>query len=141
VSGHARQPGKHPTTARSFARHRAHTPSGSAMRRSSRSFNDQRDLFRRKSRFATSSGCARQSRYPVAIKALWPLTNRSQTASKNFRHLRSALPSSRARIILARKRSLTDTFVLRTKRPSSNTSSSVACSCRIGRAIFRPQQK
>src|SRR5271166_3266674 len=53
-----------------FARHRAHTPSDFAMRRSSRSFNDQRDFFRRSSRFATSSRCVRQSRYPVAIKAL-----------------------------------------------------------------------
>src|SRR5208337_1038964 len=53
-----------------FASHRAHTPSDFAMRRSSRSFNDQRDFFRRKSRFATSPRCVRQSPYPVAIKAL-----------------------------------------------------------------------
>jgi hypothetical protein len=39
-------------------------------------------------------------------------------------------------MILARKRSLTGTFAPRTKRPSSRTSSSVACNYKIGRAIF-----
>src|SRR5258708_3078765 len=44
-------------------------------------------------------------------------------------------------MILARKRSPTDTLVPRTKRPSSRISSSVASSCRIGRPISRIKQK
>jgi hypothetical protein len=65
--------------------------------------------------------------------------------SKRFDHLQTAprlhpialatsvldIPSSRSRIILARKRSPTDAFVPRTKRPSSRTSSSVASSAML----------
>src|SRR5260370_18397066 len=53
-----------------FARHRAHAPSDSTLRRSSRSFNDQRDSIRRKSRFTASFRRIFKSRYSATIKAL-----------------------------------------------------------------------
>src|SRR6201987_4153889 len=47
-----------------FPAHRAHAPSDSTLRRSSRSFNDQRDFIRRKSRFKASSRRILESRHP-----------------------------------------------------------------------------
>jgi hypothetical protein len=59
-------------------------------------------------------------------------------APKGSCYLRFGLTSSRSRIILARKRSPTDTSVPRAIRPSSRSSSSAACNCKIGRAIRIP---
>jgi hypothetical protein len=93
--------------------------------------------------------------FSAGSSALRPLPGASLSPailslSKRFDHLQTAprlhpsaiatsvsdLPCSRSRMILARKRSLTGTFAPRTKRPSSRTSSSVACNYKIGRAIF-----
>src|SRR5258708_12076874 len=78
-----------------FARHRAHAPSDSTLRRSSRSFNDQRDFIRRKSRFTASSRRILESPYSVAIKPLSPLTTPSHTASNlsSYLFFRPPLPS------------------------------------------------
>src|SRR5260370_32100529 len=48
-----------------FALHRAHAPSDSTLRRSSRSFNDQRDFILRTARFTASSSLIRHSRYSL----------------------------------------------------------------------------
>jgi hypothetical protein len=108
----------------SLTGHRANTPPGSSLRGSSGSFNHQRDFLGRKSLFAPPSRRIFKTNHSLSIKVQTaPRLQPSSLATSV-----SDSPSRRSKIMLARKRSRTDTFEPRAKRPSSASSSSLASS-------------